>query len=185
MIGAHTGRRSGAGVPPRTNLLTINQSSVETDLTGWAAWDGTITLSRVTTRASHGTASMEFVKTGAGSSRITTPTGVLGIPVTAGLYYAAKARVCQVGGISKTMFMFIEWFTAAGASNGIELGPTITFALDGVFQDMVHNGVVAPANTAFARLRPQSGDSGTYTIGMDSIQFEQVAGSGVSVPAFN
>ena len=79
-----------------TNLLSDNQASVETDLTGLAAWDAGTTLSRDTVEHWHGSASLKVVTNGSVAFQGFRTSS---IDVTASLTYTASAWLKGAGNL--------------------------------------------------------------------------------------
>jgi hypothetical protein len=101
----------------RTNILTVNQASLETDTTGWAA-SSNCAIARSTAEASIGSASLRMTASASGDMIANTNTYVTvlantAFSATADFKSAATARSCSVG---------IEWFTSANASLGKVFG---------------------------------------------------------------
>lgn len=95
------------------NLLTYNQSSLETDLTGWAN-DYNATVARSTLFAADGRASMSLTRGGFVDVMIaTTPTGVSGIACSSSTQYSAVASF-RSAATSRNVKVGIAWYTSAG-----------------------------------------------------------------------
>ncbi len=93
-----------------TNLLTANQSSMETDLTGFSAWGATTnpTLTRDTSTAWTGTASAKAVAVGNGSFNIYTNT----IAVSPSLPYAFSTYVKGLAAVGRTVQIKLNWYNS-------------------------------------------------------------------------
>lgn len=138
-------------VAAQPNLLTANQSSLESNTTGWAAGNADTAISRSASLASHGNASLRCEMTNAlgGSLVATTPTGTSGIPVTGNAFYTAMADVAHTG-TARSARVEIVWYTAAGATiSGTGAGT----ATDTASMTERRVGVTSPSNAAFAALR--------------------------------
>lgn len=131
-------------------LLTPNQSGLETDTTGWAPNDANTTLTRSTAQAWGGVASLAITAVASGTCQATTPTGTAGMPVTAGENYTATARF-RAATQFRPVYAVITWYNAAGGAvagtiNGTPINDSATgwtfFTVSGV----------APATTAYARV---------------------------------
>ena len=102
------------GYNPQHNLLTLNQSSFETDTTGWAL-SGTgvgAAISRITTMAAHGAASLQI--TGGGAVD-TTSAQTDPIDVTPGTQYTATAEV-RGNSAANPAYIQIRWLQADGTT---------------------------------------------------------------------
>lgn len=132
------------------NLLSVNQSSVETDLTYIGGGTNT-NIARVTTQSSHGSACLSITSIAAGNFTAIMGNGTTGgprIPVVAGQTYTVVAdlkaavtiRNCVVG---------IEWFTSSGSYiSGVETSPAVASSTSAWTQ--VTKSGTAPANAAYA-----------------------------------
>ena len=128
------------------NLLTANQSSVETDLTGLATNSATYTIARSTAQAKVGSASVAVTSTAAGEgAAIVTPTTAFGC--TPGqTYFAAAAFRANTG--TRNAQVAIYWYNSSGLFISAEFGlntPTgTTWATLGV-------SATAPATAAYVQ----------------------------------
>lgn len=124
----------GAGLAPMRrfkqeiswNLLTANQASLETDTTGWAAGANT-TITRSTTLAQDGVASLRLSSTAAGNVSATTPTGTSGIEVVAGEPLVAMASF-RAGASARSCRVDLGWYSTAGVLLSTTTGATVTSA---------------------------------------------------------
>ena len=106
-----SGRKpSQLSLPP--NLLTANQASLETAVTGWVS-DGGCSVARTTLEAADGIASLRITASG-GSAIPETTKGTGGRPVTPSTVYVARAEI-RSAAVSRQFRIGIDWFTAAGA----------------------------------------------------------------------
>jgi hypothetical protein len=131
----------------RTNFLSANQASLETDTTGWQA-ESNASITRTTSQASVGTASLQMQASGAGTMTATT-TAATQFPVTPNVSHSARAdfraavtaRSCRVG---------IIWLTSAGATISTAYGSAVTDSST----DWVTGTVTAtaPVTAAYARV---------------------------------
>ena len=96
------------------NLLTVNQASVETDLTGIGGAQTNNTSTRSTTMASSGTASLRLSSTAAGDMSTVFSDGTSGVAVVAGNTYTGTAEV-RSGASARSVKIALRWYTAAGA----------------------------------------------------------------------
>lgn len=104
--------RSPWEIQKAPNLLTVNQASLETDTTGWAAAVN-CTITRSLTQALHGVASLRLAATAGGDMSATTPTGVSGRAVIAGRTYTAAAGF-RADATNRTARMYIRWYNSGG-----------------------------------------------------------------------
>lgn len=84
--------------PGTTNLLSANQASIETDVSGWTATDAGVTKTRITTDAHHGSASLLVATDGGAANQgvytvIDPGAGSAGKTYTATVYVRAAAPV--------------------------------------------------------------------------------------------
>jgi hypothetical protein len=146
------------------NLLTLNQSSLETDTAGWTALSN-CTISRSTSYAAHGVASLQMSSTAGGTMTAemsTRPT------VAAGTSYFAKAYV-RAAVSARTVRVGIRWFDQAGALISTSFGGTST---DATGSDTVPVcSATAPSNalTAAVVLEVQSTGAGAEIHRWDKI----------------
>lgn len=136
----------------RDNLLTYNNSSFETDVTGFVGTNATLT--RITTQFLHGVASMQLASVAAGNMSALGPSGVNGAPVTVGQQYTAMASFKRVSATAnRNAHIDILWYTAAGALISTSAGGTS--AVSNAAWVQVTNTATAPATAAFAAVRVQ------------------------------
>jgi DNA-binding transcriptional regulator YdaS (Cro superfamily) len=140
--------RVGLVVQARDNMLTLNQSDIETNTAGWAAGANT-TISRITSQFNHGAASLQLASVAAGTMSATTPTGAGGIPVVAGLQYTAIASFRRISATAnRNCRVDVAWYTAGGALIQTDLGSSVADSNANWTQSFVT--VVAPPTAAFA-----------------------------------
>lgn len=144
-----------------TNLLTANQSDVETDTAGFAAHVNS-TIARSIEQAWRGAASLAITVTAAGAASAGTVQGATGPAVTPGASYSAQLR-SRAATVGRTTRLYARWYDAAGVFISTEaIGPAVTNRTDG--WEKIVGTVVAPANAAFLALRyaiegtPQAGE---------------------------
>lgn len=128
------------------NLLTRQQASLEDAGTaGWAAFSAAATITRDTTYAANGTASLLLTATGTASCQAHLSSG---IPVSGSRVYTALASI-RSGVGSRSVRIGVTWYDAAGTKiNDSETGnltPTATFT-------EARMTVVSPSNAATARV---------------------------------
>ncbi len=166
------------GYNPDHNRLTANQSSVETDTTGFQA-DTNAAIARTTATAADGVASLRITSSAAGASAARTLSGTSGIAVVAGAKYTALASFRPAA--ARDCHVDIIWYTAGGAVISTTAGATANVAA-GAYTALAVTAV-APATAAFAAVRPvftatagaetcdvdrwalHEGDSLTWTLG--------------------
>lgn len=118
----HYRARPGGNV----NLLTVNQASVETDLTGWVASSG-CTIARTTAQAAHGVASIEVTSTATGTDFVDN----LGAetPVTVGKTYTAVASF-RAAATPRLVRVTLQFRDSVGGdvsfANGVQVTDTTT-----------------------------------------------------------
>jgi parallel beta-helix repeat protein len=150
-----------------TNLLSANQSSVETDTTGLSTLEIT-TISRVTTEYWHGSASLKVVTSG------TSPSGHEGmntqsVVVSPGVAYTASAYVKGTG----TVRINLNERTSADAWAKDNFGPIIT--LTDSWQRLTISATME-STTARASVRVVTSDrTQAATFYVDGLQLEQKA----------
>ncbi|CAB4156554.1 hypothetical protein UFOVP655_68 [uncultured Caudovirales phage] len=94
----------------RTNVLTANQASLETNTTGWTA-TANCSISRSTSQYSSGTASLALLS--AASGDMTASTNGTRFPVTANNKFSATAEF-KSGSTARACSTGIVWYNAAG-----------------------------------------------------------------------
>lgn len=147
-----------------TNLLTVNQASIETDLTGFVANNATIT--RDTTEKYSGSASLKVVTSNLGAWEGITTTK---FTASADTVYSAQARV---KGASGTVRLFLRAFNASDVWLG-EASTLIT--LNGTWQHAKVENYVTPANTAKLDIAVLTPTQQSVTFFYDFGQVEQKA----------
>jgi hypothetical protein len=137
------------------NLLSWDASSFEVSTGGWLAGTNTI-LTRSTTQSYVGSASLRAERTtSTGTISANTPTGVSGIAVDASRTYRFGAACRWVGGTGagRIPTVFVDWYTAAGAS--ISTDSVVGLVADSSTGWLLLNSSVttSPATAAFASMR--------------------------------
>jgi hypothetical protein len=155
-----------------TNLLTLNQSSVESGTSGFAS-SANVTLSRDGTKAAHGNSSMKAVRTSTTDDGIQTDN----ISATAGLDYCASAEIyAEVG---QQFNIILVWYNATPAYIS---GSSATFTVTaGTWTRIAVNGT-APAGTAFVALKLRPVTAGTQTFNADKLFISRGSSPGRWVP---
>lgn len=134
----------------KENFLTANQSSLETNTTGWEAvpTTGNVTIARSTAQATHGAASLSMTSIASGTMQARTTITSGAVTVTAGRQYSALAsfRAATAG---RSVRVSIAWYTAGDVVIGSPSdGSTVTDTTTGWTQATVT--ATAPANAAKA-----------------------------------
>jgi hypothetical protein len=156
----------------RTNLVA--NPNFEVNTTGWLAFGGLITLTRITTDAYSGTSSAQIVRAlnggGAVNHGLDATTGTY-IPVVVGQTYRLSAYLKSVSG-TPNCFLTVAWHNAGGAYIG-ETGATVV-ALTNSWQRL-DLSATAPVNAATGRIlireNVSAGESAATWL-IDAILFE-------------
>ena len=128
-----------------TNLLTANQSSIETNTSGLQG-GGNNSVAQSLLHASHGNASLRGTNTSAGTQLLGTTTGLNGRPVSPNTQYTAVADV-RHGGTPRSTNIVIGFYTAAGALISEFSGTAANNTASYVQRSVT---ATSPANAAFA-----------------------------------
>jgi hypothetical protein len=139
-----------------TNLLTVNQASVEQGLTGFLKNAGTETLIRDTTTYKYGNASLKVITPGNVASEGFLLASLL--PVTASLSYTASVWLKGSGTIKLTLYEYTSGSALVGSTiTEITLtdiwtrySATRTFGLTGVYTRMAVTTLTTQATTFYA-----------------------------------
>ena len=107
-------QRATISVGSGVNLLTANQSTLDTDTTGWVTAGSNCTAARSNTTGLVGDWSLRLTSTAAGSMSTTTLTGTDGIPVTPGVFYTVAAAARETTGTAIWGYVGICFYDAAG-----------------------------------------------------------------------
>lgn len=146
--GANVGRAVAIdGFNPENNLLTPNQSSIETDASGWVV-DSNCTISQDATQFAHGTKSLRLRSVASGNMQVridpaTTVSVVEGDTITAYAEFRAAVSPRQVT-------VLIQWQTSGGAFISNVIGSTVADTTSGWTAKSVTG--VAPATAGRAVL---------------------------------
>ena len=133
----------------RDNLLTRNQSTLDTGVLGWEVTTGSSTLLRDTTNFFQGGGALQWTATAASSSVRTVGTQI--IPVLPNKMYSFGGRVrAPVAG--RNARVRAEWLTSAGATIGSIVNGTSTALTSGQFTPLTTLQTTSPATAAFVRL---------------------------------
>jgi hypothetical protein len=147
-----------------TNLVT--NGSFETNTNGWTGVGATI--SRNTTRAVHGAASLQVVTNGGSSGQgARTPVGITELPVTAGSSYTASAWVSGDAPIR----VIIAWYDASGTY--LSVTPSAFATPGSSWVRLVASGT-APDNAAYAAVKIETSSTTSVTFYVDAVQLENL-----------
>ena len=127
------------------NLLTANQASIETDTTGLDAHSN-CTISRTTSQAYHGSASLQVTCNGAGDAAFRAYGGTFAA-VIAGETYTATVAL-KSAATARTARIYVWWYTAANAF--IDGSTSGAFTTSTSSWKVLSDSVVAPATAAKA-----------------------------------
>jgi len=144
------GYRMLADVTAPVNLLTADNASFEGSLGQWAA-ETNCSVSRVTTDAADGTASMQMSSTAGGTMVANSGTEpFLDTHVKGGSFYTALGSA-RAGATGRTCRVGIRWRDAAGATISTSFGSTFSDVTGSYTQGTLTNNQ-APANAKLARV---------------------------------
>jgi hypothetical protein len=129
------------------NLLTVNQASLETDVTGWVQGANS-TVARTTATALHGSASLAMTCTGAGDASCALAVGAYAA-VTPGVTYGGTLAV-KAATVGRSSVLSISWYTAGGAFISAVSSPNVTTNTS--TWTTFYTAGVAPPTAAGARL---------------------------------
>lgn len=139
-------------VQGHANLLTANQASLETDLSGWVGAGSNCTATRSTTVGGKvGAAALRLSSTAGGDMSTTTSTGLSGVPVVAGEVYTAVASF-RADATARTCRVDVVWYDAAGSVLSTTVGSTLADAV-GSWTTDVATIATAPLSAAFAAVK--------------------------------
>lgn len=143
------GRPRKATVVAGTNLLTPNQSSFETDTSGWGIFGTSTSLARSTSHASDGSASLACTATAATTTiHPRTQTGTGGRPVRPNTVYTAVADVRHTG-TARATSLWIRWYNASGSEISSHQGATSNDTGSYVQRTL---SLTSPATAAYAAI---------------------------------
>lgn len=163
------------GVYSVVNLLSANQSSVETDLTGLGSNNGTLTRDTTTAWSGAPTASAKLVTTVSAADKFLSVRGASTFgttgdcwPVTAGKQYTFSAYLKSDGTATATL-RIIEISSSGAVLRDMTYSPSTTATS---FTRLAF-GYTAGATAAGVLLRIQQPSGTTGTIWVDGVQWEQ------------
>lgn len=131
------------------NMLSVNQSSLETDTTGWSAITN-VNISRSTAQAAIGAASLSMSSAAGGDMVAATTIGTGGIPVAASTQYTAYLEGRSAVS-ARSRRVEISWYNAAGTFISTSQGST---AADTTSSWTAYSvTATSPGTAAFASVR--------------------------------
>ena len=145
-------------IPPWTlggtggNLLTANQSSLETDTTGWRA-SSNCSIARTTAVAEDGSASLAITATAAGTVIASSDAPGYVIPIIGGRPYTLSA-VVRSAAAARTMVIAARWTYSDGTadSTATTTGSVVASTTGG---QLISTAVLAPPNATGVYVRTQ------------------------------
>lgn len=137
-------------VEHQKNLLTENQASLETDTTGWIAFDN-VSIARTTAQALHGVASLQATTAADGTATPGTLRGTSGVVVSPSTAYTALCSITS--SVARTARVYVSWFDAAGAAISDVVGATLATSTSSWTELSVT--ATSPSNAAFASIQVQ------------------------------
>lgn len=163
------GRRFRLSLGWNVNILTANQSSIETDTTGLTGV-ANCSIARVTTQEFHGSAALQMTAT-AGAD--------MDAGVSSGSRRSVDASSQYVGSIyfkpdttARSVRVVVEWYNAAGASIGSDAGGIVTESVGTWTRASV--SAVAPAAAVAARIFGRVLSAGASEVHyIDALQLEK------------
>lgn len=135
------------------NLLSANESSMETDSSAWSVVSGTATLANSAAQAQHGTKSTSITRnTTTGDTTISTAVGSAGFRVAPGMQYTFSAYA-RANSTTRNFKVGVAWYDVAGALIGAAVeGSTVSDSAAN-FNSRASVTAVAPVNAVFAAIR--------------------------------
>jgi hypothetical protein len=152
------------------NLMTVNQSSLETDTTGWLALTN-CAIARSTAQAQAGSASLRLTSTAGGDMSACTLYGTLGFPVQGGDTYTLSAYLKAATSGRSITFEF-DWFDSDGVSVSSDVGATGSSDTTSSWT-LATLSAAAPSTAAYARacIQVDSTGAGGEVHYVDNISF--------------
>ena len=132
------------------NLLTANQASIETDTTGFVAFNNVASMSASTDAALYGSKSLKVTSTGSDDTKVQLSSGLYtyDVPATAGQTYTFSVYV-KSAATPRSALAVIVWRDAGGSGISTTTGTTVTTTASGWTRVLVTG--VAPAGTVHAQ----------------------------------
>ena len=131
----------------RTNVLSANQASLETNTTGWSAVTN-CAIARTTSQASSGSASLEITATASGDAVASTTTATA-VTVTPAQEFSAIADF-RTASVARSVAVGIRFRNSAGTTISTTYGTSATDSSSAWTTATV--AAVAPANSATAQV---------------------------------
>lgn len=160
------------------NLLTENQSSIETSTTGWAG--SSATIARSTLQAWEGSASLAVTPTIEGTSASAlTPSGTAGVRVLPNTVYTLSAYAKAITRTTPNVAVLMGFWDSAGSliTSGVS-SPTVDPS--STAWSRVSSTVTSPINAAFARAQLRTNTPALEeVVYWDGVQIEQNATASV------
>ena len=170
-----------AGFP---NLLTVNESSFETDASAWQVASGAATLAASTAAAWSGTKSMSLTAPGTNVAMAVFMRAANQKPVVAGTQYTVLARV-RAATTVRPVSCLLYWYDASKVFISTTTGTTVTGETTvSWFQTSLT--ATAPAGAAYCSPSVRVQDATTITNGevhyVDGVDFHQGSSTSYSAP---
>jgi len=162
-----------------TNLLTENQASVETDLTGLIAVAGTenYTLSRDTTWSTHGIASAKLVSSSDTAQDMAIKTAITAANISANTYYCFGVRTKSNANTSRLWRVGIVWLDSSDVEIATVYSDSKAVQLSDTWVDML---AISPTNAAKAYVLLQLLDAANgEAIWWDGAMLFEISDAGV------
>jgi hypothetical protein len=141
----------------RTNFLSANQASLETDTTGWTSLSN-CSLTRSTAEFSNGVASLALTATAAGDMTATT-TSATAFAVTPSAKFSATAEF-RAGSVARSCSVGILWRNSAGTTLSTVFGTAKNNSASAWTECNVSGTAPATAATAMVVIKVASAGSG-------------------------
>jgi hypothetical protein len=142
-------RRSGRGRRARAavgNLLNVGAASLETDATGWVAYQH-CTLARSTEQSADGKGSLKVTASGGGDPLAYTLDGVAGAVVSAATQYTCRAEF-RAATQAREVRVGFDWYRADGTYISSAAGANVNDTTTG--WTVASHTATSPALAAFA-----------------------------------
>lgn len=142
------------------NMMTANQASVETNVTGFTATGGS-TITRDTTEKYEGLASLKIVTT----TSILSGVDLTEVPATAGVHYSFRCMIKGDGNMMLRMYAY--------NSSNVDIGVvTATIFTTSTWQEFKIENYTAPAGTAKIIIKIGTPQANIRTVYFDAAQLE-------------
>ena len=151
----------------RTNMLTPNQASLETNTTGWGAVTN-CAIARSTSQYSSGVASLSMTASASGDM-VASTTSATAVTVSPNHYFSASAEF-KANSSTRSVYVGIRWLTSAGATISTGYGTAVTNSSSA--WTSASYSAVAPATAASAQVFVKVASAGSSEIHyVDKIAF--------------